>query len=165
MRFGTVLAALVAGWCAACGSPSSSAPDAPWTTTSLRTQSGKYAVVLALDPPSPAMGELFSVEAVVTDPSSGEPVETATVTLDALMPQHGHGMMTRPVARPGTCPPSGEEPPERCPHPGGRYRTDGFKFHMPGAWTVTVAVEGPRGRDTTSVEYAQPAALPVAGGT
>lgn len=136
-----------------------SLPPAPprgeaWTEQTLRTQSGRYRVHLSLDPPKPAMGELFAVEAVVTSGRSGEPVEAAEVSLDALMPHHGHGMMTKPQDMPATCPDSDARP---CLRPDGRYRTEGFKFHMPGSWTVTVEVKGPRGRDTTSVIYEQAA--------
>jgi hypothetical protein len=31
--------------------------------------------------------------------------------------------------------------------------TSGFKFHMAGAWTITVDVAGPRGVDSTSFVY------------
>ena len=37
--------------------------------------------------------------------------------------------------------------------PDGIYISDGFKFHMGGAWTVTVEVQGPRGEDRTSFVY------------
>lgn len=160
-----VSALLSASW--ACGQgtsePSSSRrvlPPAPpkgetWETRSLRTQTGKYRVELALDPPSPPMGELFAVNAVVTDGRSGEPVEAARVKLDALMPHHGHGMMTQPINLEATCEGREDSDDGPCLHVGGRYRTEGFKFHMPGSWTVTVEVNGPRGRDTTSVIYEQ----------
>jgi hypothetical protein len=63
--------------------------------------------------------------------------------VDARMPQHGHGMETKPKLREG-------EPVD------GIYLTDGFKFHMPGEWTVTVAVTGPLGEDTTTFLYDMP---------
>ena len=65
------------------------------------------------------------------------------------MPQHNHGMETDPIDLPGVCPPQVADP-AACPHPEGRYRTEGFKFHMPGAWTVTAEVRGARGPDSTS---------------
>lgn len=87
------------------------------------------------------MGELFEVEAVLTDAKTGAPIEDATVRIDARMPQHGHGMATRPEDDPGTCDAAG------CRHPGGRYVTRGMKFHMPGDWALTFDVDGPAGPD------------------
>lgn len=169
-----VLLATIAG-CTGSATPTSRAeanrvlPPAPppgeaWTTRTLRTQTGRYEVVLSLDPATPPMGALFAVDAVVTETRTGEPLEYGSVQLDARMPQHGHGMMTRPIDQPGNCPegdpvapPGGEPVDQPCPHPDGRYRTEGFKFHMPGSWTITVSVKGPRGADTTSVVYEQAA--------
>ena len=60
----------------------------------------------------------------------GRPVENAQITVDGDMPQHGHGLPTRP---------------EVTEYLGqGDYRVEGLKFHMPGWWIVEfeVAVEG-----------------------
>ncbi len=165
MRWGVLGVVLAGLWAsAACtgstdGGPSAR-PAAPppgeaWTTTTLRTQSGRYSVVLALDPPEPALGSLFAIDAVVMDARSDTPLEGAILRLDARMPHHGHGMMTRPIDLPGVCEDGATGP---CPHPEGRFRSEGFKLHMPGSWTILVEVEGPRGLDTTSVVYEQPAA-------
>lgn len=115
------------------------------------TQSGRYTLELSFDPPEPPMGELFAVEAVVRT-RTGEPLETGSVTLDARMPQHNHGMMTDPVDLPASCPEGGSPP---CPRPEGRYRTEGFKFHMTGEWTITAQVDGPLGSDSTSFVFDQ----------
>jgi len=170
------LSVLGAGACVGSSGPASRAeanrdlPPAPpkgeaWSQRTLRTQTGRYQVQLTLDPSEPPMGSLFAIDAVVTETRTGEPLEYGSVALDARMPHHGHGMMTRPIDQPGTCedgdpvaPPGGEPVDQPCPHAGGRYRTEGFKFHMPGSWTITVSVQGPRGTDTTSVVYEQGAA-------
>ena len=96
-----------------------------------------------------ALGELFSVEAVLLG-ADGAPVPNGTVKIDARMPQHGHGMATKPVDDPGVCAP---DLPTSCVHPEGRYRTDGMKFHMPGDWTITFEVDGPAGPDRAEVVY------------
>jgi hypothetical protein len=128
----------------ACGSASREAPPASEPGVFHRTtQTGYYDVDVTFDPRVPAAGELFTVTAVVHE-KDGRPMERGKVTLDARMPQHGHGMETKPVQDEGTC--TGDV----CTHPGGRYRAEGFKFHMPGAWTVTIDVVGPRGPDNTS---------------
>ncbi len=127
--------------CAGGSAPRAAVWPGPWTRP---TQSGLYVVALSFDPSAPEVGALFRAEARVTS-RDGTPLEAGKVALDARMPQHNHGMETDPVDLPGVCDAAGA-----CTHPGGLFQTDGFKFHMPGAWTVTVEVTGPRGPDTTS---------------
>lgn len=114
----------------------------------LTTQSGTYDLSVAFDPPAPEMGALFDVVATVVDRRSKLPLVNGKVTLNARMPQHGHGMETDPAQDAGAC----DKDPS-CPHEGGVYRTKGFKFHMGGAWTVTVEVVGAAGTDSTSFVY------------
>jgi hypothetical protein len=135
----------------ACTLPTKTAREpGRWGVEQRQTQTGYYLVDVAFDPPRPAMGELFSAVATVRT-RDGQPLDVGKVALDARMPQHNHGMETDPVDWPGECEADGKT----CKHPNGLYRADGFKFHMPGAWTVTVDVSGPRGPDSTSfvVEY------------
>lgn len=66
------------------------------------TQVGRYLVQLDLDPDPPPLGELFRVKATVSLPD-GRLIETAKVEVDARMPQHDHGMETRPRLREGDC--------------------------------------------------------------
>lgn len=113
------------------------------------TQQGRYTVELSADPAVPPMGELFVMQAILRD-REGELVEDAKVKLDARMPQHNHGMATDPIDDPGEC-----VTPKDCRHSGGVYRTSGFKFHMPGEWTVSVEIVGPEGQDSTTVLYLQ----------
>lgn len=131
----------------ACGPPA--ADEGPWGAQK-RSQGGKYLVAMAFEPEAPAMSELFVARATVVDPA-GAPVEDATVRLDALMPHHGHGMMTAPRPDPGACDAAGQ-----CVHPGGVYRSSGFKFHMGGPWTVVVEITGPAGPDDVSFIYEMP---------
>lgn len=123
------------------------APAAPGTVA-LSTQSGTYDLTVAFDPPAPEMGALFDVVATVTDRRTRLPLVAGKVLLNARMPQHGHGMETDPAQDPGRC----DKDPD-CPHPDGVYRTQGFKFHMGGEWTVTVDVAGAAGTDSTSFTY------------
>lgn len=125
-----------------------------------RTQAGRYLVGLQLEPEPPPLGELFQAKATVAF-SDGLPIETAQVVLDARMPQHDHGMETRPRVRPGACEADTDtdgdtDRPATCRHPGGVYVADGFKFHMSGAWTVLVQVDGPKGPDSTTFVYQMP---------
>ena len=121
-----------------------------------RTQVGRYQVGLRLVPDPPPLGELFRVEADVAL-KDGTPLETAVVTLNARMPEHAHGMETRPRVREGTCTRDSDDTDSRsCRHPGGTYVADGFKFHMSGAWTLLVEVDGPAGPDATDFVYVMP---------
>lgn len=100
---------------------------------------GRYLFTLTPRPERPGVGSLFSVVTEVRDALTGDVVEDARFTLDATMPEHGHGMMTRPVHR---------------ELGGGRYLSEGMKLHMHGRWELvaTLALEG----------YADELRLPVA---
>lgn len=111
------------------------------------TQARHYRVEVRFDPQVPKPGELFSVHAKVST-RDGAPLESGTVKMNAGMPQHYHGMETEPADWPGECDDDGA-----CTFPGGAYRSDGFKFHMPGEWTVSIEVQGFRGFDSTSFVY------------
>jgi hypothetical protein len=81
------------------------------------------------------------VVTTIRDAGSGAPLEDATFMLDAGMPSHGHGMSTRP---------------EHRELGRGRYVSEGMKFHMPGAWELTVGVTADGVADTIAFEYVQP---------
>lgn len=115
---------------AACGA----APDRT-------TEAGRYTVEWTSSPSPLPLNTLFEIHTTVRDAKTGAPVEDATVTVDATMPQHGHGMVTKPEADPGVCEPA------PCRHPGGAYIMRGMKFHMPGEWTLHFEVKGPAGDD------------------
>ena len=66
--------------------------------------------------------------------AAGAPVQGAMIAVDGGMPQHGHGLPTKPrVTRPlGP----------------GDYAVDGMKFNMGGWWVVKFRVAGDAGRDS-----------------
>jgi hypothetical protein len=64
---------------------------------------------------------------------AGAPVEGAQVKIDGNMPQHGHGLPTKPKVTKSL----GD----------GRYLVEGMKFNMRGWWTLTVEVNGAAGAD------------------
>jgi hypothetical protein len=68
----------------------------------------------------------------------GGPVDGATIAVDGGMPEHGHGLPTRPRVTRAL----GE----------GRYLVEGVKFSMPGRWTVWFQIEGPAGADTVTFD-------------
>lgn len=117
------------------------AAPAPEGVTAL----GHYRLTWTTEPSPVPLAQLFEIEATLTDARTGAPIEDAEVRIDARMPQHGHGMATKPQDDPGAC--TGEGQARTCRHPGGRYRTRGMKFHMPGEWTLSFDVSGPAGAD------------------
>ena len=66
--------------------------------------------------------------------AAGQPVQGAQIAIDGGMPQHGHGLPTRPrVTRPlGP----------------GDYAVEGMKFNMGGWWVVKFRVAADAGRDS-----------------
>lgn len=77
--------------------------------------------------PSPIpLNRLFRLRLrVLNNDRERGPAAGVTVEVDAAMPEHGHGMNTRPqVIREG----------------GGVYLADGLLFHMPGYWELYVDV-------------------------
>lgn len=74
-------------------------------------------VRLHFGPDGPPLNAIFSLE-VEVGPSWVEGIE-----IDADMPGHNHGMITKP---------------EVVPLGDGRYRVDGMMLHMPGAWEIYV---------------------------
>ena len=113
------LAALAAGVAAAepCGVP-------PGFTPRERLVSGAVVVLYRTLPPAIELGRHFSVEAVVCDAESG--AGPAALRVDALMPEHRHGMNYRARVTPAG---------------GGRYVAEGLMFHMPGLWRLLFDVE------------------------
>jgi hypothetical protein len=68
--------------------------------------------------------------------ASGQPVDSARVAVDGGMPQHGHGLPTKPRAR---------------ELGNGDYAVEGMKFNMGGWWVVKFRVQSEAGSD--SVEF------------
>ncbi len=82
-----------------------------------RVQNARYEVVFATVPAPLEAGKHFSLDIVVC-PRGGAPLPDA-VRVDAVMPEHRHGMNYRPVV---------------AARGSGAYRADGLLFHMPGRW-------------------------------
>lgn len=96
------------------------------------TAEGRYLVTLRPPAEAPAINQLHSWQVSLETPS-GEPVARARIGVDGGMPQHGHGLPTRPrVTR------------ELAP---GTYLLEGMKFSMTGWWEIKLAIEGGQGRD------------------
>jgi hypothetical protein len=117
------LAALAAG----CSTPAN-------LDLSLEKSTGAGLYRVAMQPPSkaPAINQMHSWRVTLAT-ADGKPVSGATFAIDGGMPQHGHGLPTRPrVTR---------------ELGNGTYELDGMKFSMTGWWEVKLAIDGPVGTD------------------
>ena len=65
--------------------------------------------------------------------ADGTPVDSAKITVDGGMPQHGHGLPTKPLVTKQL----GD----------GRHLVEGMKFNMGGWWVVTFEVGSSQGSD------------------
>ncbi|HET7867714.1 MAG TPA: FixH family protein [Burkholderiaceae bacterium] len=110
-----------------------SAPPVDLNTSLERsTEQGRY--VVALQPPAsaPAINQLHAWQVKLSTPD-GRPVSHAQIAVDGGMPQHGHGLPTRPrVTRE-----LGD----------GTYLIEGMKFSMTGWWEIKLAVQAAPGAD------------------
>jgi hypothetical protein len=66
--------------------------------------------------------------------ATGAPVDSAAITVDGGMPQHGHGLPTRPKVTRATG--------------NGDHLVEGMKFNMGGWWVVKFRVQATAGADS-----------------
>jgi len=93
---------------------------------------GKYLVTLQ-PPATPAhINQLHAWQVMLASPA-GAPIAHARITVDGGMPQHGHGLPTRPQVT--------QEPSA------GTYLIEGMKFSMTGWWEIKLAIDSPEGAD------------------
>ena len=70
------------------------------------------------------------------DTVDGQPVDTATISMDGGMPQHGHGLPTKPRVTRALG--------------NGDHLIEGVKFNMGGWWVVKFAITTTAGSDTVT---------------
>ena len=68
--------------------------------------------------------------------ADGAPVDSASVSVDGGMPQHGHGLPTAPRVTRNLG--------------GGRYQIEGLKFNMGGWWEVRLRITSAAGTDSVT---------------
>jgi len=105
----------------------------------------KYVVTLQAPAKPAAINQLHAWQVKLASPT-GEPVPNARIKVDGGMPQHGHGLPTRPQVT--------RELPD------GGYLIEGMKFSMTGWWEIKLAIDGPAGADrvTFNTVVAEPRA-------
>ncbi len=100
------------------------------------TRSGYYRVSFESELEPIVINTMHAWVFQVTSPQ-GDPVSGALLTASGGMPEHNHGLPTAPrmTAELGD----------------GRYRFEGFRFHMNGAWELTVTIDVDGRRDTVVI--------------
>jgi hypothetical protein len=97
-----------------------------------RSSAGRtYHAMLITDEPLRTR-TLHTVQVVITD-RDGHPVDDATIGIDGGMPQHGHGLPTRPRVSKALG--------------GGTYEIEGLRFNMGGWWELKLSIASPAGAD------------------
>jgi hypothetical protein len=139
-RRGSVLAAIAAlAVLSGCGTP----PPQLNLSLDRPTSGGVYRVALVPPAPAPGINQMHAWTIRLAS-ADGAPVHGANFAVDGGMPQHGHGLPTKPrVTRE-----LGE----------GTYLLEGMKFSMTGWWELKLAIDGPLGSDkvTFNTVVAQP---------
>lgn len=96
------------------------------------TEHGVYVATLAANQSPIPVGSIHTWTVKVTAPD-GTPAKDVAIAIDGGMPQHGHGLPTRPEVTTDV----GD----------GNHLIEGMKFNMTGWWTLTVSIDGPKGAD------------------
>jgi YtkA-like len=102
---------------------------------SLRHPSVQGRYVVQMEPPAatPAINQIHAWQIKVSSPD-GAPVRNARIAVDGGMPQHGHGLPTRPQVTRELA--------------DGTYVMEGMKFSMIGWWEIKLAIQATDGSDT-----------------
>jgi hypothetical protein len=126
LRFATALGALgFAGGCSSADTSSGSFPETPYSLAT--TATGKISIALSTAPSQPPNAGLDAVELILTDPTTGKPIDGETITLVPWMPLMGHGTDMIPYVQ---------------PMGNGRYVVRDVNLYMPGEWLLTFAFSG-----------------------
>jgi len=96
------------------------------------TADNKFVVTLRPPTTPAAINQLHSWQVRLATPA-GVPVARARIEVDGGMPQHGHGLPTRPQVTQEVA--------------AGTYLIEGMKFSMTGWWEIKLAIESPEGAD------------------
>lgn len=99
--------------------------------TELKVQSGALAVSYSSSVEPIPLNQIHTWTLTLKD-KAGKPVSGAEVILSGDMPEHLHGMTTKPVVVATDTP--------------GEYAVKGMNFHMPGWWEITLDISTPKSR-------------------
>jgi hypothetical protein len=121
---GVLLLLLIFVWSAMRMRTETAPTDVDYATTRL-TDNGLFQVSYLAPAGSPPINQIHTWTLQVTTPD-GRPVENATIAVDGDMPQHGHGLPTRPQVTQYL----GD----------GQYLVEGIRFQMGGWWIMTFEI-------------------------
>ena len=102
---------------------------------SLRHPSAQGRYMVQIEPPAApaAINQIHAWQIRLSAPD-GAPVRHARIAVDGGMPQHGHGLPTRPQVTREIA--------------DGTYLMEGMKFSMTGWWEIKLAIQAAEGADT-----------------
>jgi hypothetical protein len=95
---------------------------------------GRY--VATLEPAKHLRPRQMQTVRVTVRDTEGRAIDDAQISIDGGMPQHGHGLATRPRVTRNL----GD----------GIYEIEGVRFNMGGWWEFKLAIAGPHGADTVT---------------
>jgi YtkA-like len=96
--------------------------------------------VATLEPSQPLRPRQMQTVRIIVRDAEGQAIDDAQIAVGGGMPQHGHGLPTRPRVTRSL----GD----------GRYEIEGVRFNMGGWWEFTLAITGARGVDTVTFNLA-----------
>jgi hypothetical protein len=92
--------------------------------------------VATLEPERPLRPRQMQTVRVTVVDAEGHPIDNATFAIDGGMPQHGHGLPTRPRVTGSLG--------------AGSYAIEGVRFNMGGWWEFRLAISTDRGADVVT---------------
>ena len=95
------------------------------TSTTVTSELGIFKVSYTSSQNAEAINEIFNWTIHVEN-ADGAPVDNAEISIQTLMPQHGHGMPTDPQITQNLG--------------NGDYKLEGLKYSMPGWWEETLTI-------------------------
>jgi hypothetical protein len=126
--FASTLSLLVAVLTAACAAPPADL-DLALTHPTVASR-----FIVTLEPPAtPAAINQIHAWRIKLTSATGTPIAHARIAVDGGMPQHGHGLPTRPQVT--------QELDE------GTYLLEGMKFSMTGWWEIKLTIQSAEGTD------------------
>lgn len=118
------LAALVSVLATGCAASKAKPSDRDYSTTRT-SQNGTFKVAITPASDPIPLNRIHTWQVHVEDPG-GQPITEANITVDGGMPEHGHGLPTKPVVRQNLG--------------NGSYLVEGMKFQMHGWWVVIFVI-------------------------
>lgn len=89
-----------------------------------------------LEPAEPLRTRKLQTVRVRLGDVSGVGIDEAAISIQGGMPEHGHGLPTRPRVKKSAAE--------------GIYEIEGLRFNMGGWWELTLAISSPEGSDTVT---------------